>query len=66
MSNSAPRHGGIRDQGGPVADDFALQRTFPTAAGPASIVYGLLPMFGVALSELISAMPTSSGQYYGP
>ncbi|KXG49766.1 Amino acid/polyamine transporter I [Penicillium griseofulvum] len=41
-----------------------------TAAGSASIIYGLLLMFtinlfvGIALSELISAMPNSGGQYY--
>ncbi|KAJ5836300.1 Amino acid/polyamine transporter I [Penicillium robsamsonii] len=41
-----------------------------TAAGSASIIYGLLLMFmvnlfvGIALSELISAMPHSGGQYY--
>ena len=41
-----------------------------TAAGPAGIIYGMILMFvinifvGISLSELISAMPTSSGQYY--
>ena len=41
-----------------------------TAAGSAGIIYGLILMFilnlfvGIALSELISAMPNSGGQYY--
>ncbi|CAG8888666.1 unnamed protein product [Penicillium egyptiacum] len=41
-----------------------------TAAGSASIIYGLLLMFtinlfvAIALSELTSAMPNSGGQYY--
>ncbi|CAH0020079.1 unnamed protein product [Clonostachys rhizophaga] len=41
-----------------------------SAAGPASITYGLILMFilnifvAISLSELISAMPTSGGQYY--
>lgn len=41
-----------------------------TAAGSAGIIYGLILMFilnlfvGISLSELISAMPNSGGQYY--
>lgn len=41
-----------------------------SSAGPASITYGLILMFilnifvAISLSELISAMPTSGGQYY--
>lgn len=41
-----------------------------TAAGSAGIIYGLILMFilnlfvGIPLSELISAMPNSGGQYY--
>ncbi|PKY02464.1 amino acid transporter [Aspergillus campestris IBT 28561] len=41
-----------------------------TAAGPASIIYGLILMFvinsfvGIALGELVSAMPNAGGQYY--
>ncbi|RMJ26582.1 choline transport protein [Aspergillus sp. HF37] len=41
-----------------------------TAAGSASVIYGLILMFvvnlfvAIALSELISAMPNSGGQYY--
>ncbi|KOS40471.1 hypothetical protein ACN38_g8651 [Penicillium nordicum] len=41
-----------------------------TAAGSAGIIYGLILMFilnlfvGISLSELVSAMPNSGGQYY--
>ncbi|KAJ5198844.1 Amino acid/polyamine transporter I [Penicillium cf. griseofulvum] len=41
-----------------------------TAAGSAGVIYGLILMFilnifvGISLSELISAMPNSGGQYY--